>query len=313
MKKKISKLSFVIPCYNEKNNLSKLISDLNRFALDQKVNYEILIVDDGSNDNSSLVLKKIIKKNRKIKMIKFTRNFGKSFALLAGLRYSSGSTIITLDADLQHPISQIKKFINTYKTGEFEVINGVQKNKLSVLNIVKNFIYFILNCLSPVKLLAGASEFYLLSRKVVNEIIKFSNNSRLSSIRSFLAYSAYDTKFIEYQPNPRFKGKTKFNLSKLYNVFIKSLIFLSDRPLRIIGFFGIFIMAVMLIIFLSLITFQIFYNYEFKIITLQSQLIVFLFGVNFFCLGIFGEYLSYIIYDKNNSIGYVIKEKVNLR
>ena len=72
-------------------------------------------------------------------------------------------------------------------------------------------------------------------------------------------------------------------------------------------------MAVMLIIFLSLITFQIFYNYEFKIITLQSQLIVFLFGINFFCLGIFGEYLSYIIYDKNNSIGYVIKEKVNLR
>ena len=284
MKKKISKLSFVIPCYNEKNNLSKLISDLNRFALDQKVNYEILIIDDGSDDNSSLIVKKIIKKNKKIKMIKFTRNFGKSFALLAGLRYSSGSTIITLDADLQHPISQIKKFINTYKTGEFEVINGVQKNKLSVL-----------------------------SRKVVNEIIKFSNISRLSSIRSFLAYSAYDTKFIEYQPNLRFKGKTKFNLSKLYNVFIKSLIFLSDRPLRIIGFFGIFIMAVMLIIFLSLITFQIFYNYEFKIITLQSQLIVFLFGINFFCLGIFGEYLSYIIYDKNNSIGYVIKEKVNLR
>ena len=302
------KISIVIPTYNEEGNIEtiveKLISILSNYS-----DYEIIFVDDGSEDNTLKVLKKLQKQEKSIKYISFSRNFGHQFALKAGMDFSSGDCVISLDADLQHPPGLIPSLIDKWQEG-YEIVYTIRNDdpKLSFLKRKSARIFYkIINSLSNIKIDQGTADFRLLDRSVVDILININEYSLfLRGIISWLGFRSYG---IHYLPGERFWGKTKYSTKKMISFAINGITSFSIKPLRISILLGSFISVASFCYGLFAILLKFFTD---KAITGWTSLLIsvlFIGGIQLIILGIIGEYLGKLFIQSKGRPNYIIREK----
>jgi len=302
------KLSIVIPIMNEAGNIKNLISRL-KVVLDKYSDYEIIFVDDGSTDNTLDIIKKESVENNKIKFLSFSRNFGHQNALRAGLDFADGDGVISMDGDLQHPPELIPELIKKWREG-FDIVYTLRKddpNTPVFKRKTASFFYSIMNLFSEVKIDHGAADFRLLDRKVV-EVIKTIREDNLF-MRGLVSWLGFKQVGIEYMPERRNWGKTKYTFKKMFNFALSGITSFSIKPLHISTVLG-YIMA-------GLAFFYGIYAIWIKIFTDQAISgwasvlvgVLFIGGIQMIMIGILGEYLGKLFMEAKKRPSYIIKEK----
>ncbi|MDI9365820.1 MAG: glycosyltransferase family 2 protein [Flavobacterium sp.] len=226
----LKKISVVIPVYNEEDNICAIATAVSK-ALDN-FNFEIIFVNDGSSDNSISILKDLSNKASNVFYISFSRNFGKDIALLAGLKYSKGDAVVTIDADLQHPPQLIPEMIKHWLLGN-EVVYAYRDEKNQHTKKTHQFastlFYKLLNRLSTVELEDGVSDFRLIDRKVVDVLNNIHEDYPF--FRGLIKWVGFQQKGIPYKPEERLSGETKYSSKALLQLALQGITSFSTKPL----------------------------------------------------------------------------------
>lgn len=304
------KLSLVVPCYNEQENVEAFQNAVIQAFLNCGYKYEIVFVDDGSNDKTMAVLKNLFRAQKcPIKIVSFSRNFGKDAALYAGMSHAEGEYVSLIDADLQQRPEIVRNMVKILdEQPEYDVVAAYQdrRGEGTVLSFFKKMFYSLINRLSNINLKSDASDFRTFRRKVVESILSMGEYHRFS--KGLFAWVGYNTCFIPYTACKRMAGKTKWNFRKLTNYAIDGIIGYSTTPLRIATFLGT-LAAIAALIYLVIVVLQ-------KLITgidipgyaTIIVLILFLGSTQLFCIGIIGEYVGRNFEQSKNRPIYVAKE-----
>jgi dolichol-phosphate mannosyltransferase len=305
-------LSVIIPVFNEENNISPLLERLKKVI--KKYQYEIIFVSDGSTDKTEEIIKNFSQKDKNIKLISFTRNFGHQMALFAGYQNSKGDAVVSLDADLQDPPELIDQMIEKWKNGAKIVYakREERKGESFFKKITASFFYQVINFFSDVPIPKEVGDFRLIDKQVVDYLKNLKEKPEF--LRGIVAWPNFKTDYVFFQREKRFSGKTHYPLSKMINFALQGLTSFSTKPLRLSTYLGFItsLGAVLTIIFKSI---QHFVFHQGDWLPGWASLffsIVFLGGVQLIMIGIIGEYLGKIYKEIQNRPNYIIKEKVNL-
>ncbi len=286
------KLSIVIPCYNEENNLPDLIKEI--CTVFQK-DFECIFVDDGSNDNTKEVLKELAVSNHlNCKVISFTRNFGKEAAIYAGLSECEGDYISLLDADLQQPPAMILSMLTILETNPgLDMVAAVQTTRQEPIFIqgCKQLFYKMMNYLSDFEFPANAGDFRTFRKNVGETVVSMKEYNRFS--KGLFCWGGFHIYYLPYEAEKRRKGKSKWNFFRLVEYAIGGISSFSTRPLRIATLFGFLFL-------LSAVIAAIESYFAFLILLIGS--------VQLFCIGIAGEYIAGIFIQTKNRPPFLIRE-----
>ena len=235
-------ISVVIPVYNEEKGFKKFYSEMLEPELKKlKYNYEVILVNDGSRDKTLEIVQGMAEKDAHIKVLAFSRNFGKEVALTAGIREATGDAILTIDADGQQPPNLIPEFIEKWEQGG-EIIIGVrgkyEKHGL-IAKLGSKLFYKMLNGMGVKDTVPGSTDFRVIDRVVADEYNKLTEHGRIT--RGLMDWMGFKKVYIDYIYGNRLAGKPSYNFGKLFNLAIDSFISLSSTPLMIFGWIGVFI------------------------------------------------------------------------
>lgn len=309
----MKRISVIVPCFNEEpvvedtnERLVQVLSSIQGFE------YEIIYVNDGSRDYTLNVLKELCRKNPKIKVVSFSRNFGHENATFAGLNEASGDCTVIIDADLQDPPELIPEMIKLWESG-YEVVYAVRKIRKGETLIKKftaKFFYRFLRMLSDTEIPLDTGDYRLIDKKV--RIALASLKERNLFIRGLVSWVGFKQIGLEYHRNPRLKGETKYNLFKLTKLAIDSILAFSNRPLQLSLSFGFLFILVSLggIVYIIIGKIK---NPEIIVEGWASMMITILLlgGVQLLSIGILGEYIARIYSEVKGRPNYIIESKVN--
>ena len=303
-------LSVVIPIFNEGGLLPELYSRLKNVLNQLPVFYEIIFVDDGSQDTSYSFLQSLTEKDSGVKVIRLSRNFGHQLAITAGMDYCTGDVVVIMDGDLQDPPELIPKLIEKWKEG-FDVVYAVRKKRKGerFLKLITAFFYYrIFRWITKVQIPADTGDFRLISQRALSELRKLRESHRL--IRGMVSWVGFRQTGIEYERDRRYAGKTKFSLIKMGRFALDGITSFSNVPLRMATILG-FIVS-----FFSLIKIgELLYSYYYKsLVPGWASIMVavlFLGGVQLITIGIIGEYIGRIHEEVKNRPLYLIEESIN--
>ena len=304
------KLSLVVPCYNEAENVSAFQDAVIGAFQGCSYDYEIVFVNDGSKDATLHNLKKLHAAQKcPVKVISFSRNFGKESGIYAGMEHACGEYISIIDADLQQRPEIVRDMVQILDTNpEYDVVAAYQdrRGEGKVLSFFKKSFYAVINKLSTVKLQPDASDFRTFRRCVRDSLLSLAEYHRFS--KGIFAWVGYDTKFIPYTACERNAGTTKWNFRKLMNYAIDGIIGFSTAPLRMATYLGcltgIAAVIYMLVVILQKLIWGIAVPGYATIITL----ILLLGAVQLVCIGIIGEYVGRTFEQSKNRPVYIAKE-----
>ncbi|SFG16920.1 Glycosyltransferase involved in cell wall bisynthesis [Halobacillus alkaliphilus] len=302
-----SLISLILPSFNEEKNIPMIYEAIHNQMEPLSYNYELIFIDDGSQDHTLESIQMLASAHDQVKYISFTRNFGKEAAMLAGLEKSKGEAVIILDADLQHPSSLLPAMVEGYEEGYDQVIARRTRTGESPLRkALSSTFYKIINQLVDVTLENGIGDFRLLSRDVVNDILKLSEGNRFS--KGLFSWVGYEEKVINYENVSRQEGDSKWSFSKLLNYAIDGLVSFNTKPLRVCFYAGLLTLLLSLgyisFIFIEIIRTGIAVPGYFSTISA----ILFLGGVQLLSLGVVGEYIGRIYNEVKRRPHYLVKD-----
>lgn len=304
------KLSLVVPCYNEADNIVLFQDAVIQAFSDCKYNYEIIFIDDGSKDATLHELRNIFNQQRcPVKVVSFSRNFGKEAGIYAGIQHASGEYISIIDADLQQRpeiVLQMVQMLDTH--AEYDMIAAYQdrRGEGKLLSFFKKSFYWIINELSSTQLQPDASDFRTFRRCVAESILKMGEYHRFS--KGIFSWVGYNTHYIPYTACERAAGTTKWNFHKLLNYAIDGIIGFSTKPLRIATILGIVTAIAALLYLIAVVLEKILLGISIPGYATIIVLILFLGGMQLFCLGIIGEYVGRIFEQTKDRPIYIAKE-----
>ena len=242
-------ISVVIPVYNEEKGFKKFYSELLEPELKKlKYNYEVILVDDGSRDKTLEIAQAMAEKDAHIKVVAFSRNFGKEVALTAGIREAVGDAILTIDADGQQPPKLIPEFIEKWEQGG-EIVIGVRgkyEKHGFIAKLGSKLFYKMLKGMGVKDTVPGSTDFRVIDRAVADEYNKLTEHGRIT--RGLMDWMGFKKVYIDYIYGNRLAGKPSYNFGKLFNLAIDSFISLSTTPLMVFGWIGVFITFASLIL-----------------------------------------------------------------
>lgn len=310
----MKKLSVVIPMYYEEevaqecyNRMTKILSRLDDY------DYEIICINDGSKDKTLEILENIAKKDQKVKVLSFSRNFGHQCAVTAGLQYVTGDVIVIIDADLQDPPELIPDMLKLWEEGN-EVIYGkrrTRKGESKFKLLTAKMFYNTLNALSDVDIPKDTGDFRLVDRKVVDVINALPEHNKF--LRGLFSWVGFEQKAFEYERKERFAGKTKYPLKKMLKLASDGIMSFSTKPLKLVGGLGIFTIIISFIILLySLLSFICKWNNITAGWTSIMVTITFFSGTILISLWMIGEYIARIYDESKSRPQYIIKKKINI-
>lgn len=315
------KLSLVIPCYNEEGNVRRFFDEVNK-VFDGKVSsYEFVFVDDGSKDNTYKNLKTLYNENRdthNIQVLSFSRNFGKESAIFAGLSNAKGEAVCLIDADLQQRPEVVLKMLDVMNSDdELDCVTAYQDKRKEgrIISAFKSVFYKIINKMSDIDFVNGASDFRLMKRKMVDAIVSMSEYHRFS--KGIFSWIGFNTEYIPYEVAKREVGETKWNFKKLFKYAVDGLVSFSTFPLKISAILGFFLSIISILYLIVVVVQKIAFGIDIPGYATIIVLMLLIGGVQLFSLGVIGEYLSktYIqgknrpIYILRNSLGSDDKNK----
>lgn len=304
------KLSLVVPCYNEAENVAAFQEAVIGTFENCGYDYEIIFVDDGSKDATLHNLKKLHKAQRcPVKVVSFSRNFGKEAGIYAGMQQASGEYISLIDADLQQRPEIVREMVQILdEKEEYDVVAAYQdrRGEGKVLSFFKKSFYSIINHLSNVKLQSDASDFRTFRRSVRDSILELAEYHRFS--KGIFAWVGYETCYIPYTACQRHAGSTKWNFGKLFNYAIDGIIGYSTAPLRLAtylgGLSGIAAFAYLIVVLLQ----KLILGIDIPGYATIIVLILFFGCVQLLCIGIIGEYVGRTFEQSKDRPVYIAKE-----
>lgn len=306
-------LSVIVPCYNEEENVADFYHELLKtesFFKSKDVEIEIIYVNDGSKDNTVAEVKKLHEKDERVHLVNFSRNFGKESAIYAGLKTSKGDFVVMLDADLQDPpalLPEMYRYIVEEGYDSVATRRVDRKGEPPIRSFFARRFYSLINKMSKTEIVDGARDYRLMTRQFVDAILSMEEYNRFS--KGIFGWVGFNTKWLEFENIERKKGETKWSFWKLFIYALDGIIAFSTTPLAFASILGVLfcILAFVFIIFIfvralifgdptsgwpSLVC----------IISLVS-------GVQLFCIGIVGQYLSKTYLEVKKRPIYLIKDE----
>lgn len=305
------KLSLVVPCYNEEASVKRFFDEVNKVFENKVENFEFVFVNDGSKDGTYPELKKLYKENptSNIQVLTFSRNFGKEAAIYAGLSNAKGDMICIIDADLQQRPEVVLEMLGEIeKDDSLDCVAAYQENRKEskTLSGFKSAFYKVINKITDVDFVNGASDFRLLKRTMVDAILEMTEYHRFS--KGIFSWVGFNTKYIPYTVEERQFGETKWSYGKLFKYAFDGIISFSTFPLKLATGVGL-VTAFASIIYLFVVVLQkLIFGIDVPGYATIVVLVLFLGGMQLFCLGILGEYLSKIYVQVKNRPIYILKE-----
>ena len=304
------KLSLVVPCYNEAENVA-MFQDAVIGAFDGcGYDYEIIFVNDGSRDATLFNLKKLFAAQRcPVKVVSFSRNFGKESAIYAGMAQATGEYVSLIDADLQQRPEIVRDMVKILdEQPQYDVVAAYQdrRGEGKVLSFFKKNFYSIINKLSNVKLKSDASDFRTFRRCVCENILELSEYHRFS--KGIFAWVGYETCFIPYTACERVAGETKWNFRKLLNYAIDGIIGYSTAPLRLATYLGTASCIAAVLYLIVVVLQKLIWGIDVPGYATIIVLLLFFGCVQLFCIGIIGEYVGRTFEQSKNRPVYIAKE-----
>ncbi len=310
----MKKISVIIPMYYEEevakecyNRLKKVLEGLENY------DYELIFVNDGSKDKTLSILEEIAEKDKNVKVISFSRNFGHQAAVTAGLKFVTGDAIVIIDADLQDPPELIPEMLKLWEDGN-EVIYGKRKTREGESHFklfTAKMFYKTLNALSDVEIPKDTGDFRLVDRKVVDTINQLPEHNKF--LRGLFSWVGYKQKAFEYERKERFAGKTKYPLKKMLKLASDGIISFSTKPIKIVGILGIIAIVISILILIYALV-----SYAFKLNSLSPGwtslmvVITFFAGVQLMSMWITSEYIGRIYDETKQRPQYIIDKKINI-
>ena len=307
MRKSDFKVSVIVPVFNEEGCLLTLVSRV-VMVIEKYSDYEILFIDDGSRDNTLTVLRKLHAGNKKINFLSFSRNFGHQNALRAGTLYASGDCIVSLDGDLQHPPELIPDLITKWKEG-FDIVYTIRKDekKIPVLKRVMSVLFYkLMNAISDMNFEHGEADFRLLDKNAAAELNNLNENAIF--FRGMVKWLGFEQIGIEYTPDDRTWGKTKYSHKKMFALAISGITSFSIKPLRISTIIGISIAFLSILYGIYALYIKFFTDNSIEGWTSVFFMVTFIGGIQLIILGIIGEYIGNIFLESKKRPHYIIEE-----
>jgi dolichol-phosphate mannosyltransferase len=305
------KVSVVIPCFNEEGNIEILYNQISKVLAGYNIEY--IFVDDNSTDKTLEIIENLSMKDIDVKYLSFSRNFGQQSALRAGLEYSTGDCVISMDADLQHPPELLIEMISKWEEG-YDIVYTIRKDIENVTvfkNITASVFYKLINYLSDIEIKQGSADFRLLDKRIVKILTNDITEYHLF-YRGLISWIGYNQTSIEYIPKRRFSGKTKYSVLKMINLAIDGITSFSIKPLKLAILLGLILFILSGIYGLYALGMSVFTDQTVKGWTSVILSILFVGGINMVLLGIIGEYVGKI-YIQSKKRPYFLLKKTNIR
>ncbi len=304
------KLNVVIPLYNEEGNIRALFKELTKEL--KNVKYNLIFVDDGSQDNSIDILTELYEKNKDImKVISFSRNFGKESAMYAGLKAARAEYTCIIDADLQQNPKYILEMLNfleeNYDYDVVAMVNDYSNEKGSSRFLKKTF-YKVMSFASGQKTVTGASDFRLMRRDVVEALISLQETNRFS--KGLFAWVGFNTYYIDYKVESRHSGHSKFKLKKQFTYAKEGIVSFSTKPLKIATILGGIISTISFIYFIEILLQTLIFGKDLPGYASMMCVILLLGGIQLLVLGIIGEYIAKSYMEIKNRPIYITKKRL---
>lgn len=302
-----SLISIIVACYNEQESIALFYKELLKIQQTYKLNIEIVLIDDGSLDLTWTEIKKIRSIHPKTQCIKFSRNFGKEAAIMAGLKHCKGNAAVIIDVDLQDPIELIPQFISKWQMG-YDMVVGKRINRPFDSLMKKQFafwFYKIFNQISDIKIPENVSDFRLISRKIIEEIIKLpEKNLFMKGIFSWVGFKTYSINFVRKN---RVKGHSQFSFKKLYKLAFLGILSFSSLPLRIWSYLGTMSSISSFILLITLSIKYTLLNHTINKHLITVAVICFFGSIQLLSIGIVGQYLAQLCQENKKRPSFVIE------
>ena len=307
---KKEKISIVVPCYNEEESLPIFYQEITKIAKEmKKVDFEFLFINDGSKDNTLSILKRLSKKDERVRFISFSRNFGKEGGMYAGLENATGDYVAIMDVDMQDPPEMIKIMYHDIKEQGYDCV-ALCSPKHKNYGILRRFLtscwYKIIGKISSTPQVPGAREFRLMKRKMVNAILSMKEYNRYS--KGIFSFVGFNTKWIEYEAPDRVAGKSKYSIIKLFKYAFEGILAFSTIPLVISAIIGIIFCLIAFIAIIVIIIKTLIFGDPVGGWPSLACMIIFVSGVQLFFLGVIGMYMSKLYLEVKKRPIYITSE-----
>lgn len=309
----MSLLSVIVPCYNEEENVPFFYEEFIRndpYFREKGISYEILYIDDGSTDGTVANVKELRKKDERVKLVSFSRNFGKEAAMYAGLQKSKGDYVVIMDSDLQDPPSLLPAMFESLEEGYDSVATRrvSRKGEPPIRSFFARRFYKLMKKISKTEMMDGARDYRLMTRQMVDAILSMKEYNRFT--KGIFGWIGFKTKWLEFENVERRKGETKWSFWKLLLYSLDGIVAFSTAPLMISSLVGVFFcfLAFVMIIFI-IVRYLIFGD---PVDGWPSIVCIILMtsGVQFFCVGILGQYLAKTYMEVKGRPIYIVKEEL---
>ena len=308
MKEKKKKLiSLIVPCLNEEEALPIFYEETKKVLKIMDVDYEILIIDDGSRDNTFQVAKKLAEEDKGVKYISFSRNFGKEAAMYAGFCHARGDYVAVMDADMQDPPSLLPQMYQILEEGEYDSVatrRVDRKGESKIRSWFARLFYKIINLISDADVVDGARDFRLMKREMVDAIVSMSEYNRFS--KGIFGWIGFKTYWLPFENVERVAGTTKWNFWGLFRYAISGIINFSEFPLDVASGFGIFMTIAAFVMLIFIIVRKLLFGDPVAGWASTMCVIIFIGGIQLLCLGIMGQYIGKTYMETKNRPQYII-------
>lgn len=306
----MDKISLIIPCYNEQAAIPFLQRELQRvMSLFENVEFEIILVDNCSEDETLSMMKELHKQDERYQYISFSRNFGKDSSMYAGLKASTGDYVTVMDADLQDPPELLKEMYKTLKTGEYDCAAAYRKNRDGepwLRSVLADEFYKFMGKISDADMVNGARDFRLMTRQMVDAVLQLEESQRFT--KGIFSWVGFRTKWIPFENRERIAGETKLPMKSAFSYALRGIVAFSTVPLVITSILGILICIAAFIITVYVLIEQLIFKNAVPGYPSLMCIMLFGFGITFLVLGIIGQYLAQMYLEIKHRPKYIIRE-----
>lgn len=304
------KLSVIVSCYNEEEALQLFYVEMNKVANKMKeLEFEYIFVNDGSKDRTLDIIKDFARKDKRVRFISFSRNFGKEAAMYAGLKYSKGDYVTLMDADLQDPPSLLPEMYRLIKEENYDSVGTRRVNRKGeppIRSFFARMFYKIINKMSDIEMVDGARDYRLMTRQVVDSIVSLEEYNRYS--KGLFSFVGFKTKWLEYENIERVVGETKWSFWKLFKYAIEGIVSFTVFPLSLSAILGVIVCLISFIGIIVVVSKTLLYGDPVGGWPSMVCILLFTSGVQLLCMGIIGQYLAKMYLETKKRPIYIVKE-----
>lgn len=306
-------LSIIVPSYNEEQSLPYFYEEIQKVGEEFRkidVEFELLFIDDGSKDRTLSVIKELKSKDERVHYVSFSRNFGKEAAIFAGLENCRGDYAVLMDADLQDPPKYLMEMYRSIKDEGYDSVatrRVTRKGEPPIRSFFARMFYGLMNKICSTEIVDGARDYRLMTRQMVDAILSMSEYNRFT--KGIFGWVGFRTKWLEYENVERVAGETKWSFWKLFKYALDGIMAFSTAPLAMASWFGVIMCLIAGIGVIFIVIRALIFGDPTSGWPSLACIILFIGGIQLFCIGVLGQYLAKTYLETKNRPIYIAKEK----